>query len=195
MPKYPTRVTMAEQATESRAGIARFSTPLEVLDSLNDKTFVSPKSLEQKIDNTLSQPGMLQFNDVTILAPAIKTLRATPVVLVPAQGAGSVVKLVGAQLKLVAGTNVLSETADNLAIRYLNTTGVLASQAIETTGFIDQAVNTYTTAEPKIDVIGAFTTVQNHALLLHNTGDGEFAGNAANDAQLVVRTYYLVHTI
>lgn len=189
--KYPSKVTMAEQATETRAGIARFANPQEILDTANDKTYVSPKSLADK----LAGEGRLQWNDVTLDATAIKALRASPATLVPAQGAGSVVKLMGAQLKLVAGTNVLSESADNLAIKYEDGSGTAVSQTIETTGFIDQAADTYTTSEAKIDVIAAATDAENLPLVLHNTGDGEFAGNAADDAQLVVRTYYVVHSI
>jgi hypothetical protein len=124
-----------------------------------------------------------KFTRRTLTAAQIKAVRATPHTLVVAQGSRSVIEFLGAVLLLRAGTNVLAESADNLAIRYTDGSGVTVSEAIEATGFLDQSVDTFTTAVPKIDTIVAATGALNKALVLHNTGNGEYTGNAAGDAE------------
>lgn len=130
---------------------------------------------------------------VTLTAAQIKALRATPVELVPAQGAGRVVEFVSAVFKLNYGSEVFTESSDNLAIRLTDGSGAIVSQSIEAGGFIDASADTYTNALAKIDTIVAATGIENEALVLHNTGDGEIAGNASNDSTIEVRVTYRVH--
>lgn len=132
---------------------------------------------------------------VTLTNAQIKALRATPVTLVAAQGAGTIVRFLGATLKLNGATNALTESTYNLAVRYTNTTGAIVSQTIETTGFIDQTAATVTSALPKIDAIATYAAAGNAALVIHNTGGGEIAGNAANDATVTIQVQYDVVTI
>lgn len=153
-------------------------------------------------DVTITNTGVASLAETTIkyatvnLTNAdIKALRATPKALVAAPGVNKIIEFVSAVLFLDYGTNVLTETADNLAVRYENTTGALASQAIEATGFIDQAADTLTNALPKIDAIVAAANGLNKALVLHNTGDGEFAGNAGADTTMKVKVAYRVHDV
>lgn len=138
---------------------------------------------------------LLKYATVSLTNADIKALRAAPKTLVAAQGANKVIEFISAALKLVAGTNVLTEDADNLAVRYTNGSGAAVSQAIEATGFIDQAADTITNALPKIDAIAALSASANKAIVLHNTGDAEFGGNAANDATMVVKVVYRVHDL
>lgn len=140
-------------------------------------------------------PTLLKYATVTLTNAEIKALRAAPKTLVAAQGANKVIEFVSALLKLIAGTNILSETTDNMAVRYTNGTGAAVSQTIESTGFIDQAVDTVTNALPKIDAIVGLADAANKPIVLHNTGDGEFADNAANDATMVVKVAYRVHDL
>lgn len=137
--------------------------------------------------------SVIKVDIVNLTNAQIKALRATPKTLVAAPGATKSIELISAILKLTAGANVLTEAADNMAIRYTDGSGVIVSQTIEATGFIDQAANTFTNALPKIDAIAAATGALNQALVLHNTGDGEYAGNAAADATMRVRIVYRVH--
>lgn len=131
--------------------------------------------------------------EVTLTAAEVKALRATPAVLVPAPGAGKVIEFIGAVLILdYGGTNGFTETTDNLAVKYTDGSGAAVSQAIETTGFIDQTADTMTTAQPKIDAIAAKSGCENKPLVLHNTGDGEIAGNAANNNVLRVKVAYRI---
>lgn len=55
--------------------------------------------------------------------------------------------------------------------------------------------DTITTALPKIDVIAANSASVNKPLVLHNTGDGEYGGNAGADTLMSVKIAYRVHTV
>ena len=139
-----------------------------------------------------SNRELVKTASVTLTNAQLKAVRATPVELVPAPGASRVNVFLGAFLKLTAGTNVLTESTANLGIKYTDGSGVQVNETVEATGFIDQSVDTFTYARPKLDPIVASTGANNKALVLHNLGAGEFAGNAAADATLTVVVQYLV---
>ncbi len=136
---------------------------------------------------------LIKYATVNLTNAQIKNLRATPVELVAAQGANKVVEFVSAMLRLDYGSNVLTETVDNMAVKFENGAGAAVSQTIEATGFIDAAADTVTNALPKIDAIVAQASAANKALVLHNTGDGEYGGNAGADTLMVVKVAYRVH--
>lgn len=138
--------------------------------------------------------GQIGANTIKVSIPAteIKTLRATPKELVAAQGANVLIEFVSAMLVLTAGSEVLSETTDNLVIEYDDGSAAPVTGDIETTGFIDQAADTITNAIPIGDTIDASADVINKNLAIVNTGDGEIAGNASDDAVLNVYITYRV---
>lgn len=145
---------------------------------------------------TLASPvwnvGTARSVSVTLTNAQILALRAAPVTLVAAPGAGFMHEFISAELILNATAGAYTETADNLAVRFVNGAGVIVSQAIEMTGFIDQAAQIRTNALAKIDTIATQAQADNQPLVLHNTGDGEFGGgNAANS--LIVRVSYRTH--
>lgn len=145
--------------------------------------------------NVALNENLPSYAEVTLTAAQVKALAATPIELVAAPGAGKVVKLIGAQLKLdYGGTNAFTEAGDNLVINYTDGAGVAVSQTIEMTGFIDQTADMYTNAEPKIDAIVTAAASENQALVLWNN-NAEIAGNAANDNQLIVSVLYRVVSI
>lgn len=150
-------------------------------------------------DGVVSQSGLglsaLKFSDVTLTSAQVKAARATPISVVAAQGAGTTIMFTGALLKLNYGTNGFTETADNFAIRYTDGSGAIVSVAIENTGFIDQTADTLTNAIPIADAIVVATGAENQALVIHNTGDGEIAGNAAGDNTVTLRVYYTVQSL
>jgi hypothetical protein len=116
----------------------------------------------------------LRWAEVAISSAELLALRATPKTLVAAPGAGYLLEFVGGVLFLDATATAYVESAANLAVRYTDGSGAIVSQAIEATGFIDQTADTMTTMEPKIDAIVAKTGCENKALVLHNTGAGEY---------------------
>ncbi|HEX2609508.1 MAG TPA: hypothetical protein VHK68_00765 [Gemmatimonadales bacterium] len=133
---------------------------------------------------------MIQYRSVSLTNAEIKALRAAPKELVPAPGAGRVLHFVYAKLFLDYGSNALTETTDNLVIRHTDGSGTTVSEAIEATGFIDATADTATSARPKLDAILAKTGCENKSLVLHNTGDGEYGGNAGADTLMRVRIAY-----
>jgi hypothetical protein len=132
----------------------------------------------------------LKTDTVEITNAEIKALRATPKTLVAAPGAGYVIQFVYATLIMDYGTNVLTESTDNLVIQH-HTSGIDVSGSIETTGFLDQAADMILYVPPASAAMAA--TVANQALELFNTGDGEIAGNAGADTTLTVKITYWIH--
>jgi hypothetical protein len=147
------------------------------------------------VGNSDMDVSLIKYATINLTNVNIKALRATPITLVVAQGANKVIEFVSALLFLDYGTNVLTETTDNLAVKFENGSGAIVSQAIEATGFIDAAADTVTSALPKIDAIVAAASAANKALVLHNTGDGEYAGNAGADTTMKVKVAYRVHDV
>lgn len=124
-------------------------------------------------------PGV-QSLEVSISNAEMLAIRATPKTLVVAPGAGKFLELVAALL-LFDRTAVYTETADNLQIKYGTGAGDAASETIETTGFVDAATDAIIPVQPVASVVVLKAAGENKALVLHNTGDGEFGGgNAAN---------------
>lgn len=137
--------------------------------------------------------SVIKVDIVNLTNADIKALRASPKTLVAAPGANKSIEMISAVLKLTAGSEALSESTDNMAIRYTNGSGVIVSETIEATGFIDQTANIFTNAIPKKDAIVAATGALNQALVLHNIGDSEYGGNASNDATMAVHIVYRIH--
>lgn len=138
--------------------------------------------------------SILMTDTVEITNSQIKGLRAAAKELVAAPGADKMVEFVSAVLILDYGSEVLTESVDNLVIQY--STGADLSAAIEATGFIDAAADTICVVKG-IDVVGtaAAAGVVNKSIVLFNTGDGEYGGNASNDTTMTVKVTYRIHTV
>lgn len=167
------------------------ATPL-VAANIGTGAVTTAKLADAGVTSAKLDPTTIQYAAVSIAAAAVAALRATPATLVAAPGAGLMLEFVSAELILDWVTPGFTETADNLAIKYTDGSGVQVSQDIETTGFIDQVADTRTNALPKINAIAAKTGCENKALVLHNTGDGEFGGSGGS--ALRVKVAYRVHT-
>lgn len=129
----------------------------------------------------------------TIVSADVLLLRAAPITLVPSLGATKLIEFLSAILLLDhGGSNDFTETADNLAIRYTDGSGIVVSDAIETGGFIDQSADTITRSVPVKDAIVTAAGSVGEALVIHNTGDGEIGGNAGDDNDLVIWTLFRV---
>lgn len=190
-------ITVAKGTTVPTDGTAGYQVGclfMKTNGSKSNALFVNEGSTTSSDFNSVGG-GNLITDKVTLTNAEIKALRATPKSLVAAPGAGYVLQFVSAVLKLKAGTNVLTESADNLAIKYTNGSGVAVSETIEATGFIDQSADTQTQTNAIKDAIVASASAENKALVLHNTGDGEYAGNAAADATMNVYITYRIVTV
>ena len=134
----------------------------------------------------------IRYAEGSITNAEMLALRATPKTLVAAPGAGKVLEFQSVVL-LFDYTAAYTETADNMAVKYENGSGAAASQTIEATGFVDATADTMTIGLAKNDQIVAKSGCENKALVLHNTGDGEYGGgNAANAIRYKVT--YRIHT-
>ncbi len=128
---------------------------------------------------------------VTLTNAQVLAIRATPISLVAAPGASKRIVFHNVYIKAVL-TAGYTETADNLVVRYVGTTGVIVSEAIETTGFIDQTGTVHTNGRAKLDAIATAAQCVNVALVLHNSGDGEFGGGNAANAVTVTTEYFVL---
>lgn len=132
-----------------------------------------------EVDGFTSQ---LRLAFVTLTNAEVLNLRATAKELVPAPGAGFINEFVSIVLAFdYTAAYTIVGAGDDLAVRYVDGTGVICSETIESTGFVDATADTMTTGRPKVDIIAAKTSCDNKALVLDNIGAAEFgAGNAAN---------------
>lgn len=135
------------------------------------------------------------ITDTVVMTSAeVKALRANGKTLIAAPGANKIAIVDSLVLKLnYGGTNAFTESADNLVLEYYDS-GTDITGSIETTGFIDGTADYVAVIRPaSIATMAAATVGVNEAVRLFNTGDGEIAGNAANDNTLTaVITYHVV---
>jgi len=153
---------------------------------------ISSKIAGDVVGSNNIDASVVKIINVNISATQVKGLAGTPFQLVPPPGPGKGIIFEGASLKLVyGGSNGFTESGDNFVVRYTNGSGVILSETIETTGFIDQVANTVTVAIPAKDTIVAQTGIENQKLVLDNTGS-EIGGNAANDNEVRLTIKYRV---
>lgn len=166
-------------------------TTLKATDPTADRTITFPNLTGNVVVSEDSTT--VRYATVELTNANIKNLRATPIELAAAPGAGYILEFVGATLILDYGTNALSESDDNLAIEYNGGTGSAVTAAIETTGFIDQAVDQVAVITPATVATMTAASSVNKNLALVNTGSGEFGGNAGADTTMTVKIAYRVH--
>lgn len=178
-------------ATKKAGGIVQFATDAQAEAGTRTDRAIGCDTLAAELERRAELPGAVQYATVTVSSAELLALRAAPKTLVAAQGANTAIQFLSAQLFLDYNSAGYTESSDNMAIRYTNGSGVIVSQAIEATGFIDQTADTLTVALPKIDAIAAATGALNKALVLHNTGDGEYADG---NSPLIIKIAYIVHS-
>jgi len=169
--------------TVSVAGALTVGGTASVTGILSNAGGISPGSATDSLWKT---------DTINVTNSQIKALRASPLTLVAAPGAGKFIEFAGATIAMNYGSNVLTESTDNLVIQY-NTSGLDASASIETTGFLDQSADMIAVVVPSAIAGAAATSFTNRALELFNSGDGEIAGNAGNDTTLIIKVTYRIH--
>ena len=141
--------------------------------------------IEKATDPGVASGERLNFADVQLTNAQMLALRATPVTLVPAPGAGWAIVPDKVHMFFDRAA-AYTETADNLVIEYASGADIMT---VETTGFIDQATDQVRLQAPAYTTL--FTPVANSGVRIANSGDGEFGGgNAANTVS--IRVYYHV---
>lgn len=175
--------TFAGTPVDGTSGtFAGFAKPGSLLiDTTNGAFFINVGTQASPTWLKTSGSSSIQSAEVSITNAQMLALRATPVTLVAAPGAGKVLEFLGGVL-LFDRTAVYTETTDNMAVKYSNGAGTAISVAIESTGFVDAAADAVYFVQPIAGtILGVKTLFENLPLVLHNTGDGEFGGgNAAN---------------
>jgi hypothetical protein len=143
----------------------------------------------------------LQAASVTLTAAQIKALKATPIQIIPAPGAGKAINLIQAVWQYKFGTvpygNVPSFPTATLDISQgdINTSDFgLAAAFAE--GFLDQNQN-MVQIQPQIPpsgvgIVGTQAEIENVAVHLGNSGPSEFTNG---DGTLTVTVYYTVVTL
>jgi hypothetical protein len=180
------------QAQAGTPGVAANTNEYAIGVNTTDNSIVVRDSTGANIWPIAAKGGM-QMAEVSVSAAELAAIRATPKTLVAAPGAGFMLVFRMATLILDYTAPGFTESADNLAVKYTDGSGVAVSETIEMTGFIDQTADTITFAVPDAGAataLSAATNIANKALVLHNTGDGEFGGSGGST--LRVKVWYNV---
>jgi len=137
--------------------------------------------------------GKVYEKEVILTNAELKALNTTAKELVVAPGSGKFIEFISAVLHLDYGSEVLTESADNLDIEYDSGTGPAVCTTIECTGFITASADQVMLATALVlaGTTTAASTLNKNLVLLSNEGD--FAGNASADTILTVKVMYRVH--
>lgn len=127
---------------------------------------------------------------VTVTAAQIRALRATPITLVAAPGAGKAIVFHYAKQFLDYGTvaHDAPNAGDDLGYRYTNGSGQLVATQ-EATGFINasaDALRVVRAGSAAVNSAQDVIPVANAALVLHNVGAAEFAGTGNSPLEIAV---------
>jgi hypothetical protein len=130
---------------------------------------------------TIAGQGLIQVTVTTLTNAQVLALRAAPITVVAAPGAGFFTEVVGGHITFDY-TAAYTETDDDLALKYTNGSGVACSETIPGE-FLEATADAAQTIVP----ITALA-VANAVVVIHNTGAEEFGGgNAANVVTVTVR--------
>lgn len=157
-----------------------------------------PRTLNDQqggLSTDMSESLVCQFT-TDLTNAQVLALRATPITVVAAPGAGKVIEFDSACLILNYGGTQYTESDDNLVFRLVNGSGSVLSTTVECTGFIDVAGDAISYAR-KITTDPLLTTageLSNAVLVIHNSGNGEFGGGHASSTLRVIVNYKIHYT-
>lgn len=162
--------------------------PLAIATTVDDEMWFT-----QGISTGNTQTSTFHTDYVKISNSEIKALRGTKKDLVAAPGVDYFIEFISATITMDYGSNVLTESTDDMIIQYGS--GTDASAAIESGGFTDASADTVVMVTA-VDIAGTATaSLANDELELYNTGNGEFAGNAGLDTVWYVKVTYRIHKL
>jgi len=141
--------------------------------------------------NSPVETAGINFINVTLTVAQILALRATPITIVPAPGAGSVIEVIAGGAYLAYGSAAYVG-AYNLQLKYKDGTGAAVSEPIPATGFLAATASTAVGIE-KISTGApvAKTVADNQPIVIHNVGAGELT---TGDSPIRIRLAYRVVT-
>ena len=143
----------------------------------------------------LTEQTAIKQTYVSMTSAQIKLLATTQIELIPAQGANTVIEVLGGLVMLdYGGSNAFTGATNNLSAKYTDDSGAIVSELIEMSNFIDQTADTFLIWRAVSDdacVIAATAGIVNQAVVIDNVGSN-FAGNAAGDNVLKWWTKYRV---
>lgn len=149
----------------------------------------SDNVIERPASSLIAFPERILHVDKLISSAQVLALNATPIEIVPAQGANTAILFRGIWVVKPAGTAYAGIAAgEDLSVRY-GAAGLEVCE-LETTGFLDQATAQFREGKPfhAASLISSITPVVNANLTL-----GLLAGEiTTGDSPLHVRTYYCV---
>jgi hypothetical protein len=140
--------------------------------------------------------GSTIFNvaDITLTNSQLKNLTTTPITLVAAQGAGTIIVPVSMFTRLnYGGNNIFTGAA---TFRFALGTGLTTATAFFNIGGLDLSASTY--YFPTVDTFNSGTgnvntNCENQPLVVYNSGTA-LTGNAANDNTYTIYVLYYVVT-
>lgn len=158
--------------------------------------FVRGTSAFVALSDAQSDARSYLLTKVSLTNAEIKALAASPKTLIAAPGAGKALLLHDAFFKLDhGGTNDFTVGGgDDLAIKYVDDSGLAATGTIETTGWIDSSADAYQLVKGAAVAVATAAQCVNVPLVLDNVGS-EIAGNAGNDNTLDVWLRYSIVTV
>jgi hypothetical protein len=140
--------------------------------------------------NSNAEGGLCSSASVTLTAAQILALRATPITVIPAPGAGYVIELVegGAYLSYGSAAYV---GAYNLQLKYKDGTGAVASEPIPSATFHSSVTASTAIGIEKISAGTAVakTVCDNQPIVIHNVGGAELT---TGDSPIRIRVMYRV---
>lgn len=128
----------------------------------------------------------------------IKALHATPIQILAAQGAGTVISIISAVGKMVyGGTNVFTAAAAQSVALYWGpgTTQVFVTAPVTNAMLVASASQISSITPTLAASTTVYTNVSNVALYFYNNSATEIGGNAANDNTITYNITYKVITI
>jgi hypothetical protein len=149
-------------------------------------TYVNKGSATSSLFDKVDDEAEIVVKTVTLTNAEMLALRATPKTLVAAPGAGYFLEFISAVV-LFDYTAAYTESADNMQVKIGDASGAAVSETIEATGLVDATADIMLPVKSAASALVTKANGENKALVLHNTGDGEYGGgNAANVVRVKV---------
>lgn len=187
----PTDPSIGGSAVRQRVGYVKVksATVGEIVYDLVSNTVT-------KVSVTMLPVTTVQYATLSITNAQMLAIASTPITLVAAQGAGTVVELLSGELFFDYTAAYAEPSApDDLVVRYIDGTGTIVSQDVDATGFLTATGDAVCRVAPlsgaiQVGILKA--ACDNQALVLHNTGNNYTGGNVANIVR--ARIAYRVHS-